>query len=152
MQARPHIDIGYALRRTGGCSIGLGSFIGLPTTPHHDKIAGFNFYPSSGRGRIQLRGRDRLTDTHVALCPRSSHIEEHSPSDRPLKPGIQRAPTGSAKADVVFKAAVVIQLAVILHMTEGIHVGHGVAVIDHAHIIDGGFGAAASDRTEHVVV
>src|SRR5207249_7441971 len=69
-----------------------------------------------------------------------------------LKPGIQRTPTGSAKADVVFKAAAVIQLALILHMTEGIHVGHSVAVIDHAHIIDGGFGAAASDRTEHVVV
>src|SRR5437867_2372798 len=99
MQARPHIDIGYALRRTWEYSIGLGSFICLPATPHHDKIAGFNFYPSSGRGRIQLRGCDRLTDTHVALCPRSSHIEEHPPSDRPLKPGIQRTPTGSAKAD-----------------------------------------------------
>src|SRR3989442_15824629 len=121
MQARPHIDIRYALRRTWGCSIGLGSFIGLPTPPYHDKIAGFNFFPSSGRGRIQLRGCDRLTDTHVALCPRSSHIEEPPPGDGSLKPGIQRAPTGSAEADVVFKAAAVIQLALILHMTEGIH-------------------------------
>jgi hypothetical protein len=93
-----------------------------------------------------------LPDLHIALCPSSRHIKEHATGDNPVKPDIQCTPLGSAKTNIVVEAPAVIQIALILHMTESIHVGYGDPVIDQTYIVYRGFGIAASDRAEHVVV
>src|SRR5438105_3509073 len=139
------------MRGHPGHPVGIRLPKGLVAVAHDDDVARLDRHARPCGHGVELLGRDRLADGHVALLAAGGDVEEHASGRQAVEVRVDRAPGGPGRRQAVLERAAVVQLAVPGHVAERVNVGDREPVVDEVEAIEHDVGTLTARRERHVV-